>query len=53
MIYRQPGKPIRVDIREEIPVRHDHSETPYISVGGLLTIVAFYTLLVALVRACM
>jgi hypothetical protein len=53
MIYRQPGQPIRVDIREEIPVRHDYPETPYISIGGLLAIGAFYSLLVALVRACM
>lgn len=53
MIYRQPGKPIRVEIREEIPARHDYPETPYISIGGLLTIGAFYSLLVALVRICM
>ena len=50
MIYRQPGKPI-VEIREHLPVRHDYPETPYISIGGLLTIGAFYTLIVALVRA--
>ena len=50
MIYRQPGNPLRVEIRE-IPVRHDYPETPYISIGGLVTIGAFYTLLVALVRA--
>jgi hypothetical protein len=51
MIYRQPGKPI-VEIREVTRARHEYPETPYISIGGLLTIGAFYSLLVALARAC-
>ena len=52
MIYRQPGKAIRVEIREELRPRVDeYPETPYISVAGLFTIGAFYAVIVALFRA--
>ncbi|HUS31667.1 MAG TPA: hypothetical protein VMZ53_24360 [Kofleriaceae bacterium] len=51
MIYRQPGKPFRVEIREEIRPRLDeYPETPYISVAGLLALPAFYAVIVALFR---
>jgi len=51
MIYRQPGKPLRVEIRE-ISSRIDaYPDTPYISVAGLLALPAFYAAIVALFRA--
>ena len=50
MIYRQPGKPLRVEIREIRPRLDEYPETPYISVAGLLALPAFYAMIVALFR---
>ena len=51
MIYRQSGKPLRVEIREIRPSRFDdYPETPYISVAGLLALPAFYAVIVAVFR---
>jgi len=50
MIYRQPGKPIRVEVREIRPRLDEYPETPYISVAGLLALPAFYAVIVALFR---
>jgi hypothetical protein len=50
MIYRQPGKPLRVEITEIRPRLDEYPETPYISVAGLLALPAFYAVIVALFR---
>jgi hypothetical protein len=51
MIYRQPGKPLRIEVRVIRPRIDDYPETPYISVAGLLTLPAFFAVIVALFRA--
>lgn len=52
MIYRQPGKPLRlhVEVREVRPRLDEYPETPYISVAGLLALPAFYAFIVAIFR---
>jgi hypothetical protein len=50
MIYRQSGKPLRVEIREIRPRLDEYPETPYISVAGLLALPAFYAMIVLVFR---